>query len=354
MTARLTLGDVEERALERLDAGWAEYFLGGAGDERTLRENVASFARHRLRPRVLAGIDGVSAATTVLGHELAFPLIVAPVAYLRRAHADGEEGMARAAEAAGAGFCFATFATATPAAVAHAAPALVRLYQIYAFTDRGLTDDLIAEALASGFTALVLTVDLPVMGSRDRERRIDWVFPEEDVPAVLRARERGIDADAFGALDPGLAWEYVEHLRSRFGVPVAVKGVLTAEDAVLAAEHGAAAVVVSNHGGRQLDLAPASLDALPEVVDAVGDRIEVLVDGGIRRGSDILVALGLGARAVLAGRTPLWGLAAGGWEGAAEVLRLLGEEVEIGLHLLGCRTSADVTGAHVARAEPLI
>jgi 4-hydroxymandelate oxidase len=227
----------------------------------------------------------------------------------------------------------------------------VRLYQVYAFTDHGLTDDLIAEALESGFTALVLTVDLPVMGSRDRERRIDWVFPEEDVPAVLRARERGVDATV---LEPALAWEYVEHLRSRFGVPVVVKGVLTAEDAVLAAEHGAAAVVVSNHGGRQLDLAPASLDALPEVVDAVGDRIEVLVDGGIRRGSDILVALGLGARAVLAGRTPLWGLAAGGWEGAAEVLRLLREEVEIGLHLLGCRNPTDVTGAHVARAEPLI
>jgi isopentenyl diphosphate isomerase/L-lactate dehydrogenase-like FMN-dependent dehydrogenase len=351
VVARLTLGDVEERALERLDAGWAEYFVGGAGDERTLRENIASFARHRLRPRVLAGIEGVSAATTVLGHDVAFPLVVAPVAYLRRAHADGEEGMARAAEAAGAGFCFATFATATPAAVAHAAPALVRLYQIYAFTDHGLTDDLIAEALESGFTALVLTVDLPVMGSRDRERRIDWVFPEEDVPAVLRARERGVDATV---LEPALAWEYVEHLRSRFGVPVVVKGVLTAEDAVLAAEHGAAAVVVSNHGGRQLDLAPASLDALPEVVDAVGDRIEVLVDGGIRRGSDILVALGLGARAVLAGRTPLWGLAADGWEGAAEVLRLLREEVEIGLHLLGCRSPADVTGAHVARAGPLI
>lgn len=349
MAARLTLSDVEDRALERLGPGWAGYFLGGAEDERTLRENVASFQRHRLRPRVLTGIDRVSTATTVLGHELAFPLVVAPIAYLRRAHADGEEGMARAAEAAGAGFCFATFATATPAAVAEAAPALVRLYQVYTFTDHGLTDDLIAEALESGFSALVLTVDLPVIGSRDRERRIDWVFLEEDVPAVLRARERGVDADGFAVLDPALAWDYVERLRSRFGVPVVVKGVLTAEDAVLAAEHGAAAVVVSNHGGRQLDLAPASLDALPEVVDAVGDRVEVLVDGGIRRGSDVLVALALGARAVLAGRTPLWGLAAGGWEGAAEVLRLLREEVEVAFHLLGCRTPADVTPAHVTR-----
>ncbi len=347
MTARLTLSDVEERALARLDQGWAGYFLGGAEDERTLRENIASFQRHRLRPRVLTGIDGVSTATTVLGHELAFPLVVAPVAYLRRAHAHGEEGMARAAEATGAGFCFATFATATPAAVAEAAPSLVRLYQVYAFTDHGLTDDLIAEALESGFSALVLTVDLPVIGSRDRECRINWVLPEEDVPAVLRARERGVDTSV---LEPALAWDYVEHLRSRFGVPVVVKGVLTAEDAMLAAEHGASAVVVSNHGGRQLDLTPPALEVVPEVVEAVGDRIEVLLDGGIRRGSDILVALALGARCVLAGRTPLWGLAAGGWEGAAEVLRLLAGEVEVGLHLLGCRTPVEVTSAHVTRA----
>lgn len=350
METRLTLSDVEALALAQLDPIWREYFVGGAEAERAMRENVASYGRCRLRPRVLAGIEGVSTATTVLGHELAFPVLVAPVAYLRRAHPDGEEGMARAAEAAGAGLCLSSFATATTAAVAEAAPGLVRFYQVYAFTDHGFTDELIAEAIDCGFTALVLTVDLPVVGSRDRERRTAWAFPEDDVPAVVRAREQGLDTDGFAVLDASLDWSYVEHLRSRFGVPVVVKGVLTTEDAVLAAEHGAAGVVVSNHGGRQLDLAPPALEVLPEIVDAVGDRVEVLLDGGIRRGSDVLVALALGARAVLAGRLPVWGLAAGGHETAAEVLRLLREEVEIGLHLLGCRTALDVGSHHVARA----
>ncbi len=341
--------DIEALAQERLEPAWHEYFLGGAGDERTLRANVEAYGRHRLRPRVLAGIEHATARTTIVGHELAAPLLVAPVAYMRRAHADGEEGMARAAAAAGCGLCLSSFATATPAAVAAAAPGLARWYQVYTFRDRGLTDDLIAEALEAGFTALVLTVDLPVLGSRDRERRIDWTMPEDDVPTVVRARANGLEGDWVDVVDPTLDWRYVEHLVTRFGVPVVIKGVVTAEDTVLASRHGAAAVVVSNHGGRQLDLAPATLDVLPEVVDAAGDSLEVLVDGGIRRGSDVLVALALGARAVLAGRTPLWGLAAAGEPGAAEVLRLLIAEIEIGLHLLGCRSPGDVSREHVTR-----
>jgi isopentenyl diphosphate isomerase/L-lactate dehydrogenase-like FMN-dependent dehydrogenase len=347
VATRITLTDVEALAAECLDPAWREYFAGGSGDERTLRANAEAFARHVLRPRVLAGIEAATTESTVLGHRLAAPLLVAPVAYMRRAHRDGEEGMARAAERAGCGLCLSSFATATPAAVAAAAPGVARWLQIYTFSDRGLTDELVAEALDAGFTALVLTVDLPVLGSRDRERRIDWVMPEDDVPAVVRARARGVDGAWTEVTDPALDWTYVEHLATRFRVPVAVKGVLTGEDAVLAAEHGAAAVVVSNHGGRQLDLAPAAVDALPEVVDAAGDRLEVLLDGGIRRGSDVLVALAHGARAVLAGRTPLWGLAARGEEGAAEVLALLVEEVRVGLHLLGCRSPGEIGRAHV-------
>jgi isopentenyl diphosphate isomerase/L-lactate dehydrogenase-like FMN-dependent dehydrogenase len=345
----VTLTDVESLAHARLDPAWREYFVGGAGDERTLRANIEAFARHTLRPRVLAGIERATAATTVLGHELAAPLLVAPIGYMGRAHADGEEGMARAAAAVGCGLCLSSFATATPAAVTAAATGLVRWLQVYTFRDRGITDDLIAEALEAGFTVIVLTVDLPVLGSRDRERRIDWVMPEDDVPAVVRARAHGIEGAWVEVTDPALDWAYVEHLVSRFGVPVVIKGVATAEDAVLAAEHGAAAVVVSNHGGRQLDLAPATVDVLPEIVDAAGDRLEVLLDGGIRRGSDVLVALALGAGAVLAGWLPLWGRAAGGEAGATEVLRLLVEEIEVGLHLLGCRSPGDVGRAHVTR-----
>jgi isopentenyl diphosphate isomerase/L-lactate dehydrogenase-like FMN-dependent dehydrogenase len=352
MAARITLTDVEALAGARLDPAWCEYFAGGAGAERTLRANVEAFARCRLRPRVLAGIERASGATTVLGHELAAPLVVAPVAYMRRAHADGEEGMARAAAAVGCGMCLSSYATASPAAVAAAAPGLARWLQVYTFRDRGVTDDLVAEALEAGFTALVLTVDLPVLGSRDRERRIDWSMPEDDVPAMVRARAHGLDGEWVDVADPTLDWAYVEHLVSRFGVPVAIKGVVTAEDTVLAVEHGASAVVVSNHGGRQLDLAPATIDVLPEVVEAADGRLEVLLDGGIRRGSDVLVALALGAHAVLAGRMPLWGLAADGEQGAAEVLRLLVEEIEVGLHLLGCRSPADVGGEHVAPRTP--
>ena len=350
MAAPITLTDIEALAHERLDPAWREYFIGGAGDERTLRANIEAYGRHALRPRVLAGIERATARATIVGHELAAPLLVAPVGYMRRAHADGEEGMARAAAATGCGLCLSSFATATPAAVAAAAPDLVRWYQVYTFRDSGLTDELIAEALEAGFTALVLTVDLPVLGSRDRERRIDWTMPEDDVPTVVRARASGLDGDWVDVVDPTLDWRYVEHLVTRFGVPVVLKGVVTAEDTVLASEHGAAAVVVSNHGGRQLDLAPATVDVLPEVVDAAGDSLEVLVDGGIRRGSDVLVALALGARAVLVGRTALWGLAASGEQGAAEVLQLLLEEIETGLHLLGCASPADVTRAHVAPA----
>jgi len=345
----LTLTDVEERAFERLDPHWREYFAGGAGSERTLRENVSAFARYRLRQRVLCGIETVSTSTTVLGHELKVPLLVAPIAYMRRAHPDGEEGMARAAAAVGAGMCLSTFATASAAAVASAAPALPRFLQVYVYRDKGITDEVIAMALDAGFTGVFLTVDLPVVGSRDRERRIAWEFPEDDLPMVVFAKERGLTDHASVPVDPALDWNYLEKLCASLQVPVAVKGVLEAEDAVLAAEHGAAAVVVSNHGGRQLDAVAPTIEALPAIAEAVGDRMEVLVDGGVRRGTDIATALALGARAVLVGRAPLWGLAAGGEAGARAVLELLREEVAVALHLMGCAGATEVGLRHVSR-----
>jgi isopentenyl diphosphate isomerase/L-lactate dehydrogenase-like FMN-dependent dehydrogenase len=347
MTVPITLADVESLARERLDAGWYGYFAGGSGAERTLLANVAAFGRHPLRQRVLAGIERVSTAVTVLGHELAAPLVVAPVAYQRTAHPDGEEGMARAVGATGTGICLSTFSTATPAEVAAASPEATRFLQVYVFRDRGVTDELIAQALDAGFSGVFLTVDLPALGMRDRERRIRWTLPEDELPAVRYARARGAVGDEVDIwLDPTLDWAYLERLCSSLSVPVVAKGVLDAEDARLAADHGAAGIVVSNHGGRQLDGAPATLDALPAIVDAVGDRVEVLLDGGVRRGSDVLVALAHGARAVLAGRQPLWGLAAAGEGGAQTVLELLREELEIALHLTGCR-SVDEVGSDV-------
>lgn len=349
MEAPLTLTDVESLAGARLDPDWCEYFAGGAGAERTLRANVEAFGAWQLRQRVLCGIERASAAARTLGHDLAAPVVVAPVAYQRMAHVDGEEGMARAAEAAGCGYCLSTFATAAPGDVAAAAPGAARFLQVYVFRDHGVTEELIAQAFDHGFSAVFLTVDLPVVGSRDRERRVRWTFPEESLPAVRYALDRSVSGSLAEILDPALDWSYLERLCSSVPVPVVVKGVLEPEDARLAAAHGAAGVVVSNHGGRQLDGAAATIDALPAVVEAVGGELEILLDGGIRRGTDVVTALALGASAVLAGRLPLWGLGAGGEEGARTVLELLREEIEVALHLTGCRSCADLSDAHVRR-----
>ena len=347
MDAPLTLTDVESLAGERLDPDWREYFAGGAGTERTLRENVEAFGAWRLRQRILCGIDCVSTATSVLGHDLAAPVVVAPVAYQRMAHADGEEGMARAAEAAGCGYCLSTFATASSGDVAAAAPGAARFLQVYVFRDHGVTDELVARAVDEGFSAVFLTVDLPVVGSRDRERRIRWTFPEESLPAVRYALDRGAAGGLPDLIDPALDWAYLERLCGSVPVPVVVKGVLEPEDARLAAAHGAAGVVVSNHGGRQLDGTAATIEALPRIAEAAGDGLEILLDGGIRRGTDVATALALGASAVMAGRLPLWGLAAGGEDGARTVLELLREELEVALHLTGCRSCDELSAAHV-------
>jgi 4-hydroxymandelate oxidase len=204
-------------------------------------------------------------------------------------------------------------------------------------------------ALDAGFSGLFLTADLPVVGSRDRERRVAWEFPEDDLPMVVFAKEHGLESHGTVPVDPTVDWAYLEQLCASVPVPVVVKGVLEAADAVLAVEHGAAAVVVSNHGGRQLDAVSPTIEALPEIAAAVGDRVEVLVDGGIRRGTDIALALALGARAVLAGRAPLWGLAAGGEQGARTVLELIRDELATALHLMGCADVDAVGPQHVAR-----
>ena len=352
MDAPLTLTDVEAMAAARMDPQWLEYYLGGSGDERVVRANRSAFDGYHLRQRVLCGIESVSTATTILGHPVAAPLVVAPVAYQRMVHPDGEEGMARAAAAVGIPLCLSTFATAAVDHVAAAAPGGVRFLQVYVFRDRGITAELIAQAVDAGFSAVFLTVDIPALGSRDRERRIHWTFPEESLPAVRFAHERGATAEGLAILDPTIDWAYLEQLCSSLTVPVVVKGVLDPEDARLAAEHGAAGIVVSNHGGRQLDAALPTIDALGPIADAAGDRLEVLMDGGIRRGTDIAIALARGARAVLAGRTPVWGLGAGGEEGARAVLELLREELEVTLHLAGCRTVADLDRGSLALQDP--
>jgi isopentenyl diphosphate isomerase/L-lactate dehydrogenase-like FMN-dependent dehydrogenase len=268
------------------------------------------------------------------------------------AHPDGELGTARAAAAAGTVMVLSTLATSTPADVAAAAPEGRRWFQLYCYRDPGITQAMIDQAIEAGFSAIVLTVDAPRLGRRERDLRTGFVIPAEvTVPSFAQAAGgpvAGTPADMFSLMDASLDWRGLERLCSDCELPVLVKGVVTAEDAQLACEHGAAGIVVSNHGGRQLDGACATLDALPEVVDAVEGRVEVLVDGGVRRGTDVVKALALGARAVLAGRAVLWGLAAEGEAGATRVLELLREEIELALVLSGCASPATVTRGHVA------
>jgi isopentenyl diphosphate isomerase/L-lactate dehydrogenase-like FMN-dependent dehydrogenase len=348
------VADFERLARERLEPGPYWYFAGGAGDERTLRENVEAFARWKLRPRALVDVSAATTGTTVLGTEISMPLLVAPVAYQRMAHPDGEPGMARAAAAAGTAMVLSTLATATPAEVAEAAPGSPRWFQLYVFRDPGVTRALIDQAAEAGFLAIALTVDAPRLGRRERDLRTGFEIPADiTVPsfaAAMGGASAGTPADMFARMDPSVSWRDLERLCGETDLPVLVKGVLTAEDARLACEHGAGGVIVSNHGGRQLDGVSATIDALPEVVEAVEGRLEVLVDGGVRRGADVVRALALGAQAVLAGRAPLWGLAARGEAGAQAVLELLREEIELALVLLGCPTPGDVTRAHVTSA----
>ena len=342
----LNVWDYERLAAERLKPGAHGYYAGGAGDELTLRDNVEAYRRWVLRPRMLVDVEPCSTATIVLGQEVSMPLLVAPVAFQRVAHPDGEVATARAARDAGTIMCLSTLATSTPAEVA--AVGGPRWFQLYVFRDEAMTQFLLDQVGESGYTAILLTVDAPVVGRRERDFRTGFAIPE-GIHAVAFGRGGLTPAEVFAAVSPSLSWRDVERLSAATSLPVIVKGVLTAEDARLACEHGAAGVVVSNHGGRQLDGVQATIDALPEVVEAVDGRIEVLVDGGIRRGTDVVTALALGARAVLAGRAMLWGLAVGGEQGARHVLELLRAEVLVALQLLGCRSPADVGRDRVAR-----
>ena len=354
MSGRLVnVDDYADVARERLQPGPYGYVAGGAGDERTLRANAAAYERWELRPRVLVDVGSVTTSTTVLGTEVALPLLVAPTAFQRLCHPDGELALARAAASAGTVMTLSTLSSVTPAELAAGAPAGPKWFQLYWSRDRGFTQELVQALAEAGFTALMLTVDLPVAGLRERDVRAGFALPDDLPLPNIPLHVQGEDFHtALGAVvDDTLTWRDLEWLRSVCPLPLAVKGILTAEDALLAAEHGAAAVVVSNHGGRQLDGVPASLDALPEVVEAVGERVEVLVDGGIRRGTDVLKALALGAKAALTGRAVLWGLAAEGEHGAARVLELLRAEVETGLKLLGCTSPAEVTRSHVRAAS---
>jgi len=336
----LSLDEIEARAAPLLDAGTLAYYAGGAGEERTVADNRAAWGRHRPVPRVLTGVGTATTRCELLGAPLELPVLVAPTALHALAHPDGEAATARACAAAGTVMVLSMMGGARPAAVAAAEPAGRRWLQLYVLRDRGATAALVDEAVASGYEALVVTVDTPIMGMRPREERRPFVLPagvEQPVVSDATARTGVPHARFFADLvDPGLSWDDLAALIAGVPLPVLVKGVHHPDDARLAVEAGAAGVIVSNHGGRQLDGVPATADLLGPAVAAVGGRVPVLVDGGIRRGVDVCVALALGADAVLIGRPVLYGLAVAGETGVAAVLARVRVELERALVLLGC------------------
>lgn len=347
----LNLDAYERAARERLSPGALGYYASGANDEITLAANREAFARLRLRPRMLRGVAQRDLSTTLLGRRHPLPVLLAPVAQQRLAHPDGELATARAARALGVTMALSTIASSSIEEVA-ATGAGPRWFQLYVYRDRAVTRALVARAEAAGYEALVLTVDAPLLGRRERAMTIPERPPmvaanlEHDSMRAVMAGAAGVtDLAAYfdAQMDPGLTWDDVAWLRSVTRLPVLVKGVLRGDDAALAIEAGAAGVVVSNHGGRQLDTAVATIDALPDVAAAVAGRGAVLLDGGVRRGTDIVKALALGAQAVLIGRPLLWGLAVDGEQGVRDVLELLRAELDLAFALCGTRDVSEVT-----------
>ncbi|MEX1022919.1 MAG: alpha-hydroxy acid oxidase [Dehalococcoidia bacterium] len=342
--APINLAEFEALARERLSPLAWDYYASGALDEITLRDNREAFERLAIRYHVLAGTAERDLSTQVLGQTHDLPLLIAPTAFARLAHDGGESAVARAAAAEGVTQVLSTLSTISLEDVAKAAPGGSRWFQLYVFKDRGLTADLVRRAEASGYEAIVMTVDAPLLGRRERDARNRFALPEGLSAANLaanlgRVASDGTDSGLFqffaSVLDPGLTWDDVEWLASLTTLPILVKGVVRGDDAERAVERGVGGVIVSNHGGRQLDTAVSSIDALPEVAEAVDGRAAVLLDGGVRRGTDIVKALALGASAVLIGRPVLWGLAVDGEDGVRRVLQILREEFDLAMALCG-------------------
>jgi 4-hydroxymandelate oxidase len=354
----INLFDFERVAIERLPAGARDYFRGGAHDELTLRDNHAAFERWQIHYRVLRNVAQRELATELFGHRIEWPVLVAPTACHQLAHPEGELATARAAAAVGTAMVLSTISNFAMEDVAREARRGL-WFQLYVYRDRGITSDLVARAVDCGCQAIALTVDAPVGGVRERDLRNAFAFPSElPLRNVLPSGSEAVVPDVpvsfqqyvNSMFDPSLGWSDLEWLCSRTKLPVLIKGVVRPDDAVRAAEHGARGVIVSNHGGRQLDTAPAALDVLESIVQAVGERLTVLADGGVRRGTDVLKALALGARAVLVGRPVLWGLAVDGEAGARRVLELLRNELDVAMALSGCRTIAEIDRDLVRRA----
>jgi 4-hydroxymandelate oxidase len=348
MSGAVNVSELEPLARTRLTESAYAYLAGGSGDEHSLRWNIDAWARIRLAPHFLVDVGATDTRLHLLGHDLAAPILLAPTAAHLLFHPGGEVEAVRGAAAAETLYIQSTLATVGVSDVGAAATG-PWWFQLYIQRDRGFTRELLARAEDAGASAVVLTVDLPVLGARDTDRRNNFELPD----GLEYANLVGLDATAdelpparrvYNArIDPTITWEDLDWLRSVARVPLLVKGVLRPDDAARAVEHGVDGLVVSNHGARNLDTVPATADALPRVVEAVDGRVPVLVDGGIRRGTDVAKALSLGASAVLVGRPYVWGLAVDGAAGVKLVVDMLRTELEMAMCLLGAPTLADLT-----------
>ncbi len=349
----LTVADYEALARERMEQGSFDYYAGGSGDEVTLARNTRAFQRYALRHRVLVDMTRVDTSCTLLGHALPAPILLAPAAFQKLAHPEGERATARAAAAVGTVFTVSTVSSVTIEEVAATSNATL-WFQLYVYKDPAITRAMIARGETAGYKALVLTVDTPRLGRRERDARNRFALPTGIGPANFEALHHLVAARAalkgelpFSAqvealFDPSLDWDRIAWLKSVTKLPLLLKGIVDPEDARRAVKAGVDGIIVSNHGGRQLDYGEATISALPRVAEAVGGAIPVLMDGGVRRGEHVIIALALGAKAVLIGRPYLWGLAADGEAGVRAVYELLRAELELAMALSGRPTIASV------------
>lgn len=356
------LDDLERLAQRLLPQQVYDYVAGGAGNEWTIRENRLAFERLQLLPRVLRGVSQPDLQTTVLGADLSMPILIAPTAFHGLVNSDGELGTMKAAVRAGIIMLASTASNYTLESIAEASGGAPHWFQLYIYRDRELTRSLVERAETAGYGALCVTVDVPLLGRRRRDVLNSFSLPSHlklanfvDAAAGLVTQipgESGLERYVANQMDANVTWTDIDWLRSFCSLPLILKGIMTPEDARLAIEHGAAAIVVSNHGGRQLDGVPATISVLPRIVDSTNGEIEVLLDGGVRHGTDVVKALGLGACGVLLGRPILWGLAIDGAAGVTFALDLIRTELSSALVLLGCSSVAEMSRSFVWNSDP--
>nr|XP_033791389.1 hydroxyacid oxidase 1 isoform X1 [Geotrypetes seraphini] len=353
--------DFEKHAKEVLQRSVYDYYRSGAGDQQTLADNEAAFRRLRLYPRMLRDVSVIDLSTSILGQSISMPICVGATAMQCMAHIEGEVATMRACRSVGTGMMLSSWATSSIEQVAEAAPGGLRWMQLYIYKDREVTRSLVQRAEAAGYRGIFLTVDTPYLG-----RRLDDVRNKFKLPPHLRMKnfqtadlafsskkgygeDSGLAVYVAQAIDPSITWDDIEWLKGVTSLPVVAKGILRADDAREAVKHGVDGILVSNHGARQLDGVPATIDVLDEVVEAVEGKVEVFLDGGVRKGTDVLKALALGAKAVFVGRPIIWGLAYQGEEGVKEVLQMLTEEFKLAMALAGCHSVKDIDRTLVRR-----